>query len=96
MNKRPSTKEKLAALKAGRELPVCARALALDMKPGEYPGTDEKAVLTLAREYQKAEDPEYISISWPNQEKAATYFNEHGLVETLDEILRIGGVEALS
>ncbi len=53
-------------------------------------------VSTLAREYQKAEDPEYISISWPNQEKAATYFNEHGLVETLDEILRIGGVEALS
>ena len=95
-NRRPSTKAKLEALKSGRELPVNPRALAMDMKPGEYPATDEKAVLTLAEVYQNAEGDKRAAVSWKNQEKAAKYFNEHGLVETLDEIVRVGGVEALS
>ena len=91
----PSTKMKLEALKQGRELSVDPFALA-HAEPGTYPGTDEKAVLTLAREYQRAEDSDYVYISWNNQVKAANYFNTHGLVNTLDEIVRIGGSGALS
>ena len=93
--KQPSTKMKLEALKQGRELPVDPFALA-HAEPGTYLGTDEKAVLTLAREYQRAEDSDYVSISWDNQVKAASYFNTHGLLDTLDEIVRVGGLGALS
>ncbi len=50
MPKRPTTKQKLEALREGKELPVDPMALALDMKPGEYPDPDEKAVLVLSRE----------------------------------------------
>ena len=89
---RHTTREKLEALKRGRELPVDPRALGT---PGQTPGTDERAFRTLAREYQRKEDPDYVSISWANQEKAAGYFNVHGLAKTLDEIVRVGGPEAL-
>lgn len=92
---RYTTKQKLAALREGRELPVDARALALEMRPGEYPDPDERAVLILSSMYQRAENPNYAAVSWANQERAAAYFNAHGLIATLDEIVRIGGPEAL-
>lgn len=89
---RHSTKEKLAALKNNVELPVDPGHM---HKPGEYLATDEKAVLTLAREYQRAADPDYACVSWVNQVKAADFFNTNGLIQTLDEIIRVGGPEAL-
>jgi hypothetical protein len=50
VKKRPTVKQKLEALKQGQELPVDLTLL----KPGEYLDTDERAVLTLARAYEKA------------------------------------------
>jgi len=95
--KRFSTKAKLEALKRGGiELPVDPRALALDMLPGEVPPPDERAVLILSSAYQYSEEPDYGAVSWSNQEKAADFFNKHGLIETLDEIVRVGGPDALS
>jgi hypothetical protein len=89
--KRPTTREKLEALKRGVELPVN-----LDlMQPGDYAGPDERAVLTLARVYEAAIDPDYSVISRASQEKAEAFFNAHGLLETLDECLRVGGPSAL-
>jgi hypothetical protein len=90
-----TTSQKLEALKRGIELPVDPYAMAHG-EVGQTPPTDERAVLTLAREYQRSEDPEYVSISWANQVRAADYFNANGLVETLNEIVRVGGPEALS
>jgi hypothetical protein len=92
--KRKTTAVKLAALKQGIELPVDPYEMAHG-QVGQVPPTDERAVLTLAREYQRAEDPDYVSISWANQVKAAEYFNAHGLIKTLDEVVRVGGPEAL-
>lgn len=91
---RPTTKQKLEALKRGVELPVDPAQL---YKAGsDRPvGVDEKAVLTLATEYQKAENSTRAAVSYENQKKAAEYFNEHGLIKTLDEIVRVGGEEAL-
>ncbi len=91
--RRPTTKQKLEAIKHGRELPVDPRAMGV---VGEVPATDERAVHILAREYQRAKDPDYVSISWACQVKAADYFNAHGLAATLKEILRVGGPDALS
>ena len=85
--RRPTVSQKLAALKQGRELPV---DLTL-MRPGDYADTDERAVLDLARAYQRAEDPDNVVTSWANQERAMSYFAEHGLVATIDEIIRLGG-----
>ena len=90
---RHSTKSKLAALKAGVELPVDPRHM---HEPGTYLGTDERAVHTLATAYQKAEDPEYVSVSWANQVRAAEFFNANGLIATLDEVVRVGGPDALT
>lgn len=86
-----TTRQKLDALKNGRELPVDVRAMAFV----EYPGTDERAVLTLAREYQRVEDPNRAATSWACQERAADYFNARGLARTIDEIIRIGGLSAI-
>jgi hypothetical protein len=77
-----SVRQKLEALKRGVELPVDPKHLHV---PGTYLGTDEAAVHDLARAYQMLEEPDYVSISWKNQVKAANYFNSHGLSKTLDE-----------
>ena len=91
--KRPTTAQKLEALKRGVELPVSARALAYVTEPG----VDEKACLTLAAAYQRAEEgPRYCMVTWANQEKACAFYNARGLAATLDECLRVGGPEALS
>jgi hypothetical protein len=82
---RYSTKEKLAALKTGIELPVDPRNMG---RPGDFLATDECAVLDLARAYQQKDDPDYVSISWECQVRAAEYFNTHGLLATLDEIAK--------
>ena len=58
-------------------------------KPGDYPDLHGKVALDLAREYQKQEDPDYVSISWPNQERAQDYFNAHGFEKTLDHMLSL-------
>ena len=78
-----SVHQKLEALKRGVELPVNPGHL---HAPGTYPDTDELAVRDLARAYQMLEDPDYVSISWKNQVKAADYFNSHGLNKTLNEL----------
>ena len=85
---------KLVALNLGKELPLDPYAMAHG-EVGQVPPTDERAVLALARAYQREEDPDYVSVSWPNQVKAAAYFNAHELIETLDEVLRVGGPSAL-
>lgn len=77
---RPTVREKLAAIKHGVELPVNPREL---HNPGTYLDTDERAVHQLARAYQWAEDHDYVSISWANQERAAAFFNANGLSNTL-------------
>lgn len=58
-------------------------------KPGECSDLHEKLARDLAREYQRQEDPDYVSISWANQERAQAYFNQHGFVETLNHMLVI-------
>lgn len=58
-------------------------------QPGTYLDLHEKLTLDLAREYQIAEDPDYVSISWPNQQKAQDYFNAHGFEQTLDHALEL-------
>lgn len=85
MKRPPSTKAKLEALKNGAELPVDPATLYMIAEPGP----DERSVLILARLLQKQEDPDYVSVSWKCQVKAADYFNAHGLNETLKEILRL-------
>lgn len=82
--KTPSTKQKLEALKEGRELPVDPHALSTV----SHPGTDERAVLDLARAIHRAESTG-CAVSWSAQERAAAYFNEHGLIGTLDEMFRL-------
>lgn len=46
----------------------------------------EKLAMDLAREYQREEDwpGGYVCISWKNQERAQSFFNEHGFKETLE------------
>ena len=57
--------------------------------PGSYLDLHEKITLELAREYQRQEDPDYVSVSWPNQERAQRYFNSHGFEKTLEHMLAI-------
>ena len=83
-----STKAKLAALKEGRELPVDASKLWCSTPVGGVPPTDERAVLKLARAIHAAE-AEHCVTSWSAQERAAAYFNEHGLAATLTEAFRL-------
>ena len=58
-------------------------------QPGSYPSLEEKLVLELATEYQRAEDPDYAVVSWANQEKAMAYCNTNGFVATLDHMLQL-------
>jgi hypothetical protein len=83
---RYTTSQKLAALKEGKELPVDPGHM---HEPGTYLATDEKLVRDLAIAYQFRDDPDYASVSWENQVKAAKHFNEHGLNDTLDHMLML-------
>jgi hypothetical protein len=82
-----SVRKKLEALKAGRELPVDVYALAHG-RVGDVPDTDERAVLELACAIHHAES-DRVAVSWEAQERAAQYFNTHGLSKTLDEMFRL-------
>ncbi len=60
------------------------------IKPvGSYLDVDEKLVHELAIEYQREEDFDYVSVSWANQVKAQEFYNTHGFVDALDELLRL-------
>lgn len=78
-----STRAKLAALRDGRELPLTADDVAFGTEVGDVPGPDVRAVLRLARAIHRTESTN-VSISWPAQERAREFFNEHGLARTLD------------
>jgi len=91
---KPTSRQKLEALKQGVELPVDPHDL-YKIPVGQVPDTDERAVLILSSTYQQAEDPQRSSVSWANQVRAAKFFNAHGLAQTLDEIVRVGGLEFL-
>lgn len=58
-------------------------------QPGTYPDLHTKLALELATEIERESDPNYVSVSWPSQEKAQDYFNEHGFVETLDYMIKL-------
>lgn len=79
--KRPTTAQKLAALKEGTEVPVDPNVLAYV----EDPAPDERACLILARAYSG----DAVVVSWANQVKACEFFNTNGLARTLDEIRAI-------
>lgn len=87
MPRKPSVKQKLEALKAGRELPVNPDTLWRGTV-GAVPDTDERAVLDLARAIHRAESND-CAVSWSAQERAAKFFNASGLIETLDEMFRL-------
>lgn len=65
--------------------------LAKPMAVGSYLNLHEKITLELATEYQREGNPDYVSVSWPNQVKAQDYFNEHGFEDTLDHMLELRG-----
>lgn len=75
-----TTKQKLEALREGREMPVTVDDLVYGTEVGDVPGPDVRAVLELARVI----DAHKPSISWAAQEEARQYFNAHGLAATLD------------
>lgn len=56
---------------------------------GSGPSVEMKLVRELAWVLQEAEERCSVSVSWPNQEKAAAYFNEHGFVETLKYMISL-------
>lgn len=58
-------------------------------KPGDYSTLHEKLARDLAREIQRAKDPDYVSISWAAQCEAQDYFNEHGFECTLDRLVKL-------
>ena len=60
----------------------------------EYPGPDERAVLILSSVLNET-GPKRAAVPWALQEKAAAFYNKYGLARTLDEIVRLGGPEAL-
>ncbi len=65
--------------------------LSKPMEVGSYSNLHEKLVLELATAYQCAEAPDYVCVSWANQEKAQDYFNEHGFEATLDHMIELQG-----
>lgn len=84
-----TTAQKLAALRdEGRELPVTRDDLLYGTAVGDVPGPDVRAVLELATAIHRSESTD-CSVSWPAQERARVYFNEHGLAATLDEARRL-------
>lgn len=50
----------------------------------EYPGPEEKLALQLAAQYQAEEDPDYVVVSWANQERAIKEINSLGFIKALD------------
>lgn len=79
---------RVAALREGKELPV-TRGDMLDIEVGQVPGPHVRAVMALASAIHRAEG-NGCSVSWPTQEKAREFFNEHGMAATLDECRRLG------
>ena len=77
-----TTADKLAALREGKELPVTVDDLVYGTAVGDVPGPDVRAILELAEamHYAASDEP---SISWPAQDKARSFFNEHGLAASL-------------
>ena len=57
-------------------------------EPGTYLNVEDKAALRLARAIHAAESTD-CSTSWSAQERAEAFFNEHGLIATLDECERL-------
>lgn len=57
---------------------------------GSYPGVEDRAALELARAIHRSES-DAVSVSWSAQQRAQDFFNEHGLVATLDECERLEG-----
>jgi hypothetical protein len=55
---------------------------------GGVPGPEVRAIQELARAIHRSASTD-VSVSWPAQERARTYFNEHGLAATLDEARRL-------
>jgi len=60
-------------------------------QPGSYPSVENRAALQLARAIHRAEDTHCVT-SWSAQERAESYYNEHGLGATLDETRRLEGL----
>jgi hypothetical protein len=54
-------------------------------------GPMERLARDLAREYQRAEDPDYSCISWANQVKAQKYMEsvDFDIVQIMDELERL-------
>jgi hypothetical protein len=84
---RTSTKARLDAAKAGKDLPVTLGDM-MDQQVGTIPGPEVRAVMELSTAIHRAESVEW-SISWSAQEQARAFFNEHGFVATLDEATRL-------
>jgi hypothetical protein len=85
-----TTAQRLAALRdEGRELPVTRDDYLYSTPVGGVPGPEVRAVQDLARAIHRSESTA-CSVSWPAQEQARAYFNEHGLAATLDEARRLG------
>ena len=55
---------------------------------GHDPNTEDSAALDLSMAIHVSESTNSI-VSWDAQQRAQDYFNEHGLADTLDEILRL-------
>lgn len=77
--------EKIGVLRTGGNPQVDLAAEVMDERLGNVPGPDVRAIFELAEAYQRQEDPDYCVISWANQERAAQFFNRHGLGDTLAE-----------
>jgi hypothetical protein len=82
-------KKRLETLRAGGIPQVTAEDLWRGT-PGEVPETEELAIMALARAIHRAESTG-CAVSWSAQERAMKFHNEHGLIATLDEVLRLGG-----
>ncbi len=65
-------------------------------RAGTYCNLYEKLARDLARAYQRAENPDYSSISWACQLRAQEFFNEHGFEATLAEFCRVDGSPSIS
>jgi len=85
--KRPTTREKLDALKRGVETPVDVNTL----WRVEHPDVEERAVLQLARALHRSRSTG-CAVSWEAQKEAAAYFNANGLARTLDEMFRLEAI----
>ena len=83
-------RRKLRERRDGKEPQVTAADLWAQV-PGEVPLPEERAVLMLSSAIEAAREPGYSVVSWASQEEAMQYFNEHGLAETLDRIVELGG-----